>query len=61
MSLQCDNCFKPFEPLQGVVKRFCSASCRQSWHLAERKRAMELLRKSNAAKLRPDFPASTQT
>lgn len=42
----CDHCSRPLKPQPSApAKRFCSAGCRQDWHLEKRKRAMELLRK----------------
>lgn len=40
--VHCANCARPFTPPAfAPAKRFCSASCRQAWHLAARKRALE--------------------
>ncbi len=45
----CANCTRPFDtPSWAANKRFCSDSCRQSWHSDRRKQAMELLRHQQA-------------
>ena len=42
----CDHCSRPFPiPAFAPHKHFCSAACRRSWHLAQRVKGLELLRK----------------
>ncbi len=41
----CANCGRPFlVPPSALGKRFCSDHCRDEWHMARRREAMELLR-----------------
>jgi endogenous inhibitor of DNA gyrase (YacG/DUF329 family) len=47
LSLACDNCGRPLGALPPTArhKRFCSDKCRNEWHLAKRKRALQALAK----------------
>jgi len=45
--LRCEQCTKPFRaPASAPHKRFCSTSCRNEWHLGQRKKGLELLAKA---------------
>lgn len=42
--ISCQQCGKPTKVPKDVMhKKFCSAKCRQTWHLLRRKQAMQLL------------------
>jgi endogenous inhibitor of DNA gyrase (YacG/DUF329 family) len=45
--IKCQQCGKVVSvPPDAKHKRFCSNACRNKWHLARRKKALELLEKA---------------
>jgi hypothetical protein len=55
-SRSCDHCSRPFTVMAVAPhKRFCSTSCRNSWHSERAKRALQSLAEAEAsAKAEPE-------